>query len=171
MEKLNIEIWKDVVGYEGLYQVSNFGNIRSCDKIIKREGYRDYVLRSKLLKQSNHSEGYLVICLTRNSKYVNKFVHQIVADAFIPLIKDSNDINHIDGNKKNNCVSNLERCTRKENINHAYQTLKRKSNTIITSKLTLKVKELKANSLTNREIAKQLNISHTTVNKMLNLKT
>lgn len=167
MEKLK-EIWKDIVGYEDLYQVSNLGNIKSYTKMVQRRTTKMYLKSGKLLKQTFHSEGYLVVGLTKDNKTTNYFVHKLVADAFLPKIEDINDINHIDGDKRNNNVFNLERCTRQQNIIHAYKILKRKSNTILSPELLENICLHKANGLTNRVIAKLLNISHTTVNSVIN---
>lgn len=94
------EIWKDVVGYEELYQVSNTG------KIISR--------RCELRFQTNNY-GYKTVTLYKNGKPKRKTVHRIVAEAFIPNLSNYPQINHIDENKANNCVSNLEWCTSSTN--------------------------------------------------------
>ena len=106
------EIWKDVVGYEGLYQVSNLGRIRSLAKINKN--------KEKLIKQAIQNNGYVHVCLCKNKATKIKTVHRIVALAFIPNTLNKPEINHKDGNKQNNCVDNLEWVTRKENVNHAF---------------------------------------------------
>lgn len=119
-----MEIWKDVVGYEGYYQVSNFGNIRSVDRVIysdklhigtKRE------LKSKMLKPYVNSHGYLALTLTKNSNEKSVRVHRLVAEAFIKNPNNYDQINHIDGNKTNNKVENLEWCNNQHNVNHAYK--------------------------------------------------
>lgn len=104
------EIWKDVVGYEGFYKVSNLGNIISC-----RRNYKEGV---KYITPFNNG-GYDRVTFVTNWKHKNLLVHRIVAEAFIPNPENKPDVNHIDGNKHNNCVNNLEWATRKENVNHA----------------------------------------------------
>ena len=94
------EIWKDVVGYEGLYQVSNSGKIRSLSE--------QYYLQEKKPQVNNY--GYLTVLLYKNCKQTRKTVHRIVAEAFLPNPNCLPQINHIDENKKNNDVSNLEWC-------------------------------------------------------------
>jgi len=94
------EKWRDVVGYEGLYQVSNTGRIASG--------------RCELRLQTNNF-GYKTVMLYKDGKPRRKTVHRIVADAFIPNTSNYPQINHIDENKANNCVSNLEWCTSSTN--------------------------------------------------------
>jgi hypothetical protein len=106
--KMEKEIWKDVKGYEGLYQVSNLGRIKS----IIRKG--------KIL--SNKSHRYISVIFYKNKLRKNIRVHRLVAGAFIPNPENKPQVNHIDGNKKNNNVNNLEWNTQLENIRHAYRT-------------------------------------------------
>lgn len=105
-----IEIWKDVVGYEGLYQVSSFGNVKSFRR--NKNGV--------LMKLTTNGVGYKVTALGRASGIVA--VHRLVAEAFLDNADCKRTVNHIDGNKLNNCVLNLEWATHSENIKHAHQT-------------------------------------------------
>lgn len=102
------EIWKDIEGYEGLYQVSNLGRVKS--KLRK----------GRILKPINTKKYYSVI-LCKNSTTKEIYVHRLVAYAFIPNPQNKPFINHIDGNKQNNYVENLEWCTQSENCRHAYK--------------------------------------------------
>ena len=117
------EIWKDVEGYEGLYQVSNLGNVKSIPRVIKSSlKHQNKVLRKgRLLKQSLNHNGYPQIVLKILGKCYCKRVHRLVAEVFIPNPNNYPQINHIDGNKLNNKVSNLEWCTAKQNIIHAFK--------------------------------------------------
>lgn len=104
------EIWKDIKNYEKKYQVSNFGNIRSLN-------FRRTKSSKNLILIINHN-GYIQIGLFNKS--IKTFsVHRLVAEAFLDKVKGKEDINHIDGNKKNNHANNLEWCTQKENSIHA----------------------------------------------------
>ena len=108
------EVWKDVVGYENIYMISNKGNIYSVgrkDTIGRRCGGRT-------LRPRNHKHGYLHVALRKNGIRKNKLMHRLVAEAFIPNPKNFLEVNHLDENKKNNCVENLEWCDTKYNVNY-----------------------------------------------------
>lgn len=107
----NQEIWKDIEGYEGLYQVSNFGRVKSLNKYHHK--------REQILKPNLKSDGYYETSLSKNSKPKWVRTHRLVAQAFIPNPENKPQINHKDGNKLNNCIENLEWVTNKENIDHA----------------------------------------------------
>lgn len=117
-----IEIWKDIKGYEGLYQVSNLGNVKSLERYVtapQNGGKR--LLKEKSLKQSISKTGYYVVALSKNHVAMTKKVHRLIAEAFIPNLLDKPHINHIDGNKLNNDIINLEWATHKENTQHAFR--------------------------------------------------
>lgn len=104
------EVWKTIEGYEGLYEVSSLGRVRSLNYNRKSE--------TKLLSIANHN-GYLRICLSKNNEKTNLFIHRLVAKTFIPNPENKRQVNHIDGDKTNNNVNNLEWTTPSENIKHA----------------------------------------------------
>ena len=110
MERL--EVWKDVVGYEGLYQVSNLGRVKS---IGHKNNHKDEII----LKQSSNYIGYKVVTLCKDKVQKEVRVHRLVAIAFIENPQNKPYVNHIDGIKDNNHVSNLEWTTQKENMHHA----------------------------------------------------
>ena len=123
------EIWKDIPGFEGLYQASTFGRVRSLDRIITRgastrRGPHEARLKGKMLAQSTGVQGYQLVPLGHNNQ--SRRVHQLIAKTFIPNPDNKPMVNHIDGNVKNNRVDNLEWCTNKENQVHARDVLKRK---------------------------------------------
>lgn len=104
------EIWKPVIGFEGIYEVSNLGNIASLN-------YRGRNKRG-LLKPKPHNGGYYRITLCKEKQKYDFLVHRLVADAFTPNPDNFPQVNHIDENKQNNIVSNLEWCTAKYNMNY-----------------------------------------------------
>lgn len=108
------EIWRDVHGYEGLYKVSNKGNVRSVDR-INHIG-RKY--SGRILKPSPNTGGYLLVDLCKNGIRESKRVHRLVAEAFIPNSNNYPEVNHRDEVKTNNRVENLEWCTSRYNTNH-----------------------------------------------------
>lgn len=118
------EIWKDVFGYEGFYQISNLGNVRSLDRIIrnkasKRRGEYSTQVKGKYLHKHTSVDGYVRVDLCRDRKHERFSVHRLVALHFIPNPGMLDQVNHIDGDKTNNCVENLEWCTQVENAAHA----------------------------------------------------
>lgn len=115
------EIWKDVVGYEGLYQVSNLGKVKSYSRVVRcKGGFRTQP--SKFLSpQTNKKKNfYNFVRLYKNGISKPFFVHRLVANAFIPNPQNLPQVNHKDGDKRNNIVKNLEWCSASENMRHAF---------------------------------------------------
>jgi hypothetical protein len=117
------EIWKEIKGYEGYFEVSNLGNFRSKDRIIKykRSGTRLYP--GKSLKTETIIEGYQRIVLMKEARRRRYMCHRIVAQEFIPNPDNKPFINHINGNKQDNRVENLEWVTQSENELHSHNIL------------------------------------------------
>lgn len=145
------EIWKDVPGYEGLYEISNTGSVKSLYK-------------NKFLKQRISTNGYWVVDLTKDHRASVKRVHRLVALTFIPAVAGKPFVNHIDGNRLNNNISNLEWCTQSENVSHAYRIglNKRKINIDESSILEL------YNTHSAAEIARIYGVSNTAIISRLN---
>ena len=119
-----MEIWKDVVGYEGLYQVSNMGRVKSLN-----------YGRERILKASDNGSGYLYVALCKKGKYKNFLVHRLVAMVFISNPENKPCIDHIDTNKRNNKVENLRWVTHEENIIYSAKYNKEvKHNSMLGSK-------------------------------------
>lgn len=124
-----VEVWKDVVGYEGYYEVSNLGNIRSLDRDTTMEfrgSKRTNPFKGKVLKFGITTTGYYQVNLYCNGKGTWKRVHRIVAEAFIENLNGKECVNHIDENKLNNNVENLEWVTVRENCLHGTKPQKQR---------------------------------------------
>ena len=120
------EIWKDIKGYEGYYQVSNLGEVRSVDR-VKWNGVKYVHIKGRILKKSDDRHGYYHVSLSKDGKVKKKKVHKLVAITFLENLDDLYCINHIDGKKKNNNVNNLEWCSSSENNKHAWDEGLKKS--------------------------------------------
>jgi len=115
------EEWRSITGFEGYYEVSNFGDVRSVDRVIPRDGPTGSMARKgQMITPHITPKGYLRCQLGMNGQKANKLIHRIVADAFITNPDDKPEINHRNGNKRDNRVDNLEWVTQSENQSHAY---------------------------------------------------
>ena len=119
------EIWKDIAGYEGYYQISDKGRIKSLERRVNDNGGM-FLLKSKILKPVMNDQGYLRIGLRKDGKRKHKRVSRLVAEAFIPNPENKPQINHKNGDRTDNNVSNLEWVSVSDNIKHSYRVLKRK---------------------------------------------
>lgn len=116
----SIEIWKDIEGYEGMYQVSNMGRVRSLDRVKPNSGGQ--IAKGHILPHSDNGHGYHFVSLWKFNKGRRFYVHRLVASAFIPNPNNFPIINHKDEDKSNNRHDNLEWCTQKYNANYGAHT-------------------------------------------------
>lgn len=122
-----MEIWKPVKNYEGLYEVSNIGRVRSLTRYvtnydINNKNYSKRLYIGKIIKGTIQKTGYKRVILSNGKQKDYKFVHQLVAESFIPNPENKSCINHKNGRKLDNRANNLEWCTYKENNRHAQNT-------------------------------------------------
>ena len=172
------EVYVNIRGYEGYYQVSNYGNVRSLDRVIKEKTGKPQTLKGRVLKQRINPGGYYYVGLGKNGSKATFAIHQLVAQAFIPNPKNKKTVNHMDGNKLNNSVANLEWSTYSENLEHAYKAGLRqavKSSEVASKnykrKLTeQQVREIKrllaAGNLTHKEIATKFGVARSTITEI-----
>ncbi len=161
-----MEEYRQVKDYEGLYEVSNMGNVLSLSRKTKGRWGNMKTNPSKVLKPHPMKTGYLRVGLSKNGKAKNHFVHRLVAQAFVPNPDNLPCVNHIDNNPANNEVVNLEWCTHKQNTDHALkQDRIARGSRVGLSKLTEKqVAEIKSNDTLNGEqLAKKYNVTRHTV--------
>lgn len=118
------EQWRPVRGYEDLYEVSDAGRVRSLDRLqscLSRWGEPCVRrIKGRVLRQNDNGSGYLMVHVSVGGCRESKLVHRLIAEAFLPSRPDRDFVNHIDGDKSNNSVENLEWCTRSENMQHAH---------------------------------------------------
>jgi len=117
-----IEEWKDIKGFEGLYQVSNLGRVLSLPKTFKGGGNGGVKSHNGIILKQTKATLYPSVNFSVNGVKTVVNVHRLVAEAFLPNPENKTTVNHIDGNKYNSNVSNLEWATQSENIIHAYKT-------------------------------------------------
>lgn len=148
------EIWKDIEGYEGLYKVSNIGNL-----------YSNYVKRN--LQLSLDGYGYTQVILRKNSSGKRHLLHRLVAQAFIQKPENKPQVNHIDEDKTNNRVDNLEWVTAKENINHGTRTERQ----VYTQRIIQKSRPVICSNgmiyRSTREASRLLGLDNSSLNKVL----
>ena len=113
-----VEVFKDIIGYEGLYQVSNLGRVKSLERTRVGKDGCTCVVKEKILKSKKRRDGYYQIHLNKDSKVRTFYLHRLVALAFIPNPLGLPEVNHKNEDKSDCSVSNLEWCDRKANCNH-----------------------------------------------------
>lgn len=116
------EKWKPIKGFEGLYDVSSQGRIRSLQRTKKNKWGGIIEVKERILANGLTPQGYINVLLYNSGTRTTFRAHRLVAEAFIPNTDNKPHVNHIDGNKVNNCVDNLEWCTIQENNIHAYSS-------------------------------------------------
>lgn len=128
------ETWKDVKGYEGVYQISDCGNVKSISTNRSIHGKVLNLKRERPVSAWDNGHGYLVVSLTKCGKRKNYYVHRLVAEHFVENLNNYGVVNHIDYDTKNNNADNLEWCTQKQNIRHSVVNMRKPKSTPTTSK-------------------------------------
>lgn len=170
------EIWLPIQGFEGYYEISNLGRVKSLSR-LSWNGKVFFTLKEKILRPRKDGIGYCKVSLYEDHHYIDKKIHCLVAIYFIPNPENKPEVNHIDGNKLNNCVENLEWVTPKENIRHAHIMGLMHSNVLkgenhyfskLTEKQVLQIRELYIPKVMSAgKLAKLFNISKSTIKDIL----
>jgi len=168
------EIWKHVKGYKGYYEISNLGNIRSVTRTVPR-GEQKVTFKGVNLKTAVQNKGYEYLTLYKHSKGRRKYIHRLVAEAFIPNPKNKPQVNHIDCIRLNNNVTNLEWVTPLENSIHAtiegsVKCGEDSPNARFSYKDIEDMRRMYEDGLTQKEIAIKYNIKQNYVSKIVNYK-
>lgn len=170
-----IEIWKDIIDFEGLYQISSFGNVKSLPRIIKYKNGRHRPFSGCLIKGGKTPTGYVFVNLKKEGYKESNYIHRLVAEYFLQNIENKPTVNHKDGDKSNNHYSNLEWCTHSENTIHAFNTdLMKKGQDCSYSKLTeYQVLEILENKqcLMKKELAEIYGVSKSCIGSITFRKT
>lgn len=168
MESLN-EDWKDVENYEGYYQISSLGRVRSVTRLIIYKTGKRFTYKSRILKQRTDKDGYLRITLNKECKLSTMSMHRLVAIHFIPNPDNLLQVNHLDGDKTNNSISNLEWCNVYDNLKHSYREGLKK--TKLNEQDVKDIKELyKLGKHTQKQIGELYGVNKEHINGIINNK-
>lgn len=168
------ESWKPIPRYENIYEVSSHGNVRGVDRTVFHTDGRTRKLKGRVLKPRENLSGYYQVNLCKEGKCKQHSVHRLVAISFARNPLNLKEVNHIDGDSKNNHMDNLEWCTRADNMKHAkklnlidYQNL----NSKISDDLAEKIRETYSNTdLTQKEIGEKFGLDQSQVSRIVNNK-
>ena len=167
-------MWKDIKGFDGKYQINEYGHIKSLSRYIQNHSKKQ-LIPEKILKTCKVGKGYLTVCLRDGKTTYRKYIHQLVAEYFIPNPNGLQILNHKDGNKENNYYENLEWTTYSGNNQHAYDTnLKDRGEEFYNAILTENdVKEILNNGkyTTYQNIADKYGVTKATIRDVLIRKT
>jgi hypothetical protein len=171
----NMEQWKDIPGYEGYYQASTYGNIRSVERKIKRKDGTSQTKKS-ITKSKRIRKDYHATTLHKESERITYGVHRLIAMTFLPNPFNLPQVNHQDGNKLNNHLDNLEWSTGSDNIKHAIETGLRPNNlyqgekngmSVLTEEIVRKIiMMLPDRSMRVSDIASKFGVRHTAVSRI-----
>ena len=169
-----MEVWKDIIGFEGLYQVSNLGTVKSLRKGLRGN---KFLLRDKKLIGCHDKDGYLKVNFYKDNKMKRFSIHRLVCIAFLPNIENKPFVNHINGIKTDNSIENLEWCTQSENEKHAWNMGLKNQNGVknpmnkLTEMQILEIRSNLHNGKTQKEIAEIYNINQISVSEIRLRKT
>jgi AraC-like DNA-binding protein len=166
------EVWKDIQGFDGVYQISNKGQVKSCSRPKFIRAW--FLTKELVMKLKETKYGYLIIGLHKPEQQGKLFksIHRLVAEAFIPNPEDKLTVNHKDGDKRNNDWSNLEWSTSSEQMQHAFQELgiEKRGNSKFSPEFKKKVHDYFVNNeISINKLSSLFNISERTAGRIVNL--
>lgn len=172
------EIWKDIPGYEGRYQISDSGKVKSLARVSKSKYPGGNPVKMRILKSTINPGGYEVVILCKDAKTKCIGIHRLIATAFIPTINGKDHINHKNGNRLDNTIENLEWCTNQENQTHSWkhnsrQPLRGENNghAKIKPEDVVEIRRLRSEGYTYIEIGKRFNLSRPSVQDIIYRRT
>ena len=174
------EVWKDIKDFEGFYQISNLGRLKTLARTVGARNGKTREISAKILVIQHNEQGYCRITFTKNKKIFGRKVHRLVAYHFIgEPSTNQTDVNHKDGNKENNRVDNLEWCTRGENVSHAIRTgLKKITGVKLDFKTANRIRDIYeatepelGHMPAMRSLTKKYNVSISTIRDIITKKT
>jgi hypothetical protein len=173
-----MEQWKSIIGYEGIYEVSDQGQVKSLAKKWVSGHKTIRIKEDTILKFGKSFDGYLRVNLSNNRKKLTIGVSRLVAIAFIPNPENKPEVNHKDGNKLNNHISNLEWVTHLENMRHCWNTGLQKGSignknprTKITDEQVLEIMKEYENGKTKTELSKKYNVTKQCIGYVISVRT
>lgn len=173
----DIEEWKPVINFEDRYEVSSFGLIRSIPFLKNsRNNHGEYSFMEKggILKPSKTKDNYFFVSLCRDKYEKRVRVHRLVAEHFLLNPDNLPQINHIDGNKQNNHISNLEWCSAQHNVIHSYKLglasnkEERHPSTVLTHEKVFRMAEMRYGGYSYKQISEELDLKYATVWSVIN---
>lgn len=163
---IDLEKWKPIKAFEGYYEISSLGRVKSCDRIVIHINGKEQPVDTRVMSLKTTRDGYKALMLAKEGIRKDFRVHRLVAEAFIPNTSNKPQVNHKDGNKQNNIVENLEWCTASENNFHAFKLGLRnnKGTKNASSKLTdLAIREIRLSTLKTTELMLKYNVTRPTI--------
>jgi hypothetical protein len=163
------EIWKDIPGYEGRYQVSDLGNVKSLDIVLLKRDGKKVTKKGKIKAFYIDSAGYKQVHLYMNGNAKHCKIHRLVADMFIKGKKENLQVNHINGIKTDNRACNLEWVTQEENMKHAYSIgLQTPVNNGLSKKIAVLKNGIQIKEFPSiRELCREMNLDRRTVRRVI----
>lgn len=175
------EIWKDIPGYEGYYQISNLGRVKTLERILPNNRFKNVlcVHKEKIMKQNNDTKGYPAVTLRVNNVIKTLRVHRLVAQAFIPNPENKPQINHVNGVKTDYSIENLEWCNQSENNYHAYRVKLKTSESVrgikshhakLTEEIVLEIrKRYLTENISQKDLSEFYNVGKRNIGHIVNL--